>query len=95
MYSYIVKGKIDWQRVNEPASLGRNFAISAIANQFQGKTHNFEIIAEEDYSITFLVEYETIQKADELLSDLEKLKTFMGGMYYGIEVFVVTNRLSL
>ena len=95
MYSYIVKVKIDPFRVEAKDSLGKTFVKDALVNQFQGRTKNFEILSEEDFSVVILVEYETIQEADKLLTDLERLKERVAGAYSGIEVFVVTNRLSM
>lgn len=95
MYSYIVKVKIDPFRVEAKDSLGKTFIKGALDNQFQGHTKNFEILSEEDFSVIVLVEYETIQEADKLLTDLEQLKKRIAGVYSGIEVFVVTNRLSM
>lgn len=95
MYSYIVKVKIDPFRVETKDSLGKTFIKGALINQFQGRTKNFEILSEEDFSVIVLVEYETIQEADKLLTDLEQLKKRIAGVYSGIEVFVVTNRLSM
>lgn len=95
MYSYIVKVKIDPFRVEVKDTLDKTFIKCALVNQFQGHTKNFEILSEEDFSVIVLVEYETIQEADKLLTDLEQLKKRIAGVYSGIEVFVVTNRLSM
>ena len=95
MYSYIVKVKIDPFRVEAKDSLGKTFIKCAIVNKLQGHTKHFEILSEEKFSVIVLVEYETIQEADKLLTDLEQLKEHIAGVYSGIEVFVVTNRLSM
>ena len=95
MYSYIVKVKIDPFRAEVKDSLDKTFIKCALVNKFQGHTKHFEILSEEDFNVIILVEYETIQEADKLLTDLEQLKKHTTGVYSGIEVFVVTNRLSM